>query len=453
MRFPTKTPLLLAAAIGCHGAPDPTAEWFTPATVVSSETNNGATPMLTVASNGNRVLSWVSDSGGGGMGVLDFVVTSPAGELLARSRLRDSLGGIEPHGEGPPQLTVAEDGAIYALYTVGKEMPDSRFPLSALRFSRSEDGGRNWSAPISVNEGAEFGSHNFHAIIAGKDQTIHATWLSSAPLGTSGADHQHDAAGHGGSAVWLRTSHDGGRTWAPSRPIHAEPTCPCCRTGLAIDSQGALYVSFRKVFEGDVRDIVVMRSDDGGNTWNSPVRPREDGWNYPGCPHAGPSMRVDGDGTIHIAWWTGKTGEAGVWYGRSTDGGRSFSPLPISVGERSAPSHVQVILANRGPVVIWDDGLGDIPAIQLRASNDGGHSFGTAVTLSDRYSAATFPVGAVVGDSLMIAWSQVGSEEHRRVQAARPDMSDPRASVKLPRVGQSEIWLRIAALEGLVDTP
>ena len=86
-----------------------------------------------------------------------------------RCTVRDPLGAIEAHGEAPPQLAADAHGGISVLYAVGKEVPGERFPRSALRFIRSVDSGRTWSEPRTVNDGTEFGSHNFHALTAAPD--------------------------------------------------------------------------------------------------------------------------------------------------------------------------------------------------------------------------------------------------------------------------------------------
>jgi hypothetical protein len=66
--------------------------------------------------------------------------------------------------------------------------------------------------------------------------------------------------------------------------------------------------------------------------------------------------------------------------------------------------------------------------------------------LSDPGVAASFPVVAVYGDSVAVAWSQTTAAEHRAQMAARVDMSDPKAIQQLPLVGQSEILLRAGRL-------
>ena len=78
----------------------------------------------------------------------------------------------------------------------------------------------------------------------------------------------------------------------------------------------------------------------------------------------------------------------------------------------------------------------------VRRSRDAGRSFGPVEALSDPETAASFPVVAVYGDSLAVAWSQTTAAEHRAKLAAMIDMKDPEAAMPLPRVGQSEILVR-----------
>lgn len=422
--------LLLTA---CGAQPKTPALDFTPARVISQETENGATPMFLSTPSGARVVAWVSAPDGGPDGSLNLSVT-PAGAAhpLPTATVRDPLGAIEAHGEAPPQLAADAAGAIAVLYAVGKEVPGKRFPVSAMRFIRSTDQGKTWSKPVTVNDGHEFGSHNFHALTAAPDGSLLATWLD---------------AREGHSGVWMSRSKDGGKTWEANRPIYSDPTCPCCRTSVAVAADGTIYVAWRAILPGDVRDVVVTKSVDAGQTWGKPVRPRADGWIYPGCPHAGPSLEVDSKGRVHVAWWTGKEGEAGVYYARSDDGAETFSAQPIATGERARPAHIQLALAPAGEVyVAWDDGLSDMPRVLLRRSADGGRSFGPEGVLSDPGAAASFPVVAVYGDSVAVAWSQTTAAEHQARLAARVDMSDPKAVQQLPRVGQSEILLRAGGL-------
>ncbi|MES2307171.1 MAG: sialidase family protein [Gemmatimonadota bacterium] len=444
MTFVHRSVVLALVVAGCSPADKPQAPTapavaMSPVTVESKATSNGATPMFLMTPGGAKVLSWVAAPDSGSEGVLFVRVEAPDGKVTT-SGIHDPLGAVEPHGEAPPQLAAGADGSLYALYTVGRDT-GGRFAKSALRFSRSTDGGATWSAPQSLNEGEEFGSNNFHSLLAGNDGTVYAAWLSS-------VDQK--------SGVWLRVSSDGGKSWNKSKAIHPDPTCPCCRTGLALAPDGTLYSSYRKIFPGDVRDMVVMASHDKGATWSAPVRPRADEWVFPGCPHAGASLKVDATGAVHIAWWTGKAGAAGVWYGVSKDGGATWTATPIDTGATSAPAHVQLALTGAtGVVVAWDDGKSKLPRILLRASADGGTTFGKALEMSDaRSGAATFPVLAVDRDSLTVAWSQKPDSSYRAELAMREAMKhDKSVKMGMPRVGQQEVLARRIALSALPVAP
>jgi len=414
----------LLATSGC-GEPDQVP--FSAVEQVSTPLGRGAAPMLAIDPSGDRVLSYVTADGR-----LAIEVTPTGGEP-SRAEVTDPLGAVAPHGEAPPQLATAPDGSLYLLYTVGKEVPGQRFPRSALRLVRSEDRGRSWSEPISVNEGERFGSHNFHAVLAGDSGRVYAAWLSSTA---------------GRSSVWLRRSADGGRTWTPAAPIDTGEACPCCRTGLALGPDGSLYVSWRKVFENGARDVVVMRSPDGGATWLDPVRPQADDWVISACPHAGPSLAVDREGVVHLGWWTGKEGSAGVYYGRSEDQGRTFTVRPVAVAASSAPAHVRVQPLGGAVAIAWDDGHGPSPRILLRAATSGAE-FGPTLTLSGE-GAAEFPVLGRAGDSLVVAWSQQSEQAHHDAARARPDMSQPGAVMALPKVGEQVIFSRRVPIQALL---
>jgi peroxiredoxin len=358
-----------------------------------------------------------------------------------------------------------------ALYVVGRLVPGRRFPASALRFVRSDDGGQTWSSPVTVTDdssaalGADFGSHNFHALHAAPDGTFHVAWLDGRA---------------GKSAVYTTHSNDGGATWAPNVrvvPVNAPMTeaCPCCRTAIASDAAGHVYLAWRAVIPTasganvkgptpsaqrpsspthadhggrnitTIRDIVVARSEDQGRTWQPPVRVHADDWVFDGCPHAGPSLAVDQRGTLHIAWWTGKPGAAGVWYAQSSDAAQHFANVqPLGVAEASQPAHVQLAVQRDVVHVTWDDGTRQVPQIVLRTSRDGGRRFSPSVEVSAPGASAGFPVMSVGPDTdeLHIAWSEQAVTVARNAASARPNMRDARAVMPLPSVGQTRVLLR-----------
>jgi hypothetical protein len=395
---------------------------------VSAPTSVGAAPMFAVSESGGQAMAWISAPEGGTDGRLYVSIAGGP-----PSELRDSLGPIEPHGESPPKIAYASDGSLDALYVVGKVAPGKRFPLGALRFARSPDGGKSWDQPVTITDDSAFGSHNFHALHIARDGTIYAAWLD----GRSGKSH-----------AYATRSEDGGKSWAPNLPISTGEACPCCRTALATAPGGVVYAAWRAVLPGNVREIVVARSNDRGTTWGEPVRVQNDGWQVDACPHAGPALAVDSQQRLHVTWWSGKEGAAGVFYARSDDGGKSFTHVaPLGTAQFSQPAHVQLSVGDSGVVAVaWDDGTLQTPRIALRVSRDGGSGFAPTRYISAEGRAASFPVLALNGKELTVAWTEQSADYARTVAAERPDMSDPHSSMGLPEVGESEVLVRSGAI-------
>ena len=403
---------------------------FDSAVAISRSSSVGTAPMFAVSRDGHEAVVWVSAPDGGAAGSLFLNVDGKQA-----STLRDAIGPIEAHGEAPPKLVYGGDGSLNVVYVVGKEVPGKRFPLAALRFARSVDGGKTWSVPVTVtDDSSTFGSHNFHALHASADGTLYVSWLDGR---------------HGKSSAYVTRSTDGGRTWAPNVRVSVTEACPCCRTALATGVDGTLYLAWRQVYPGNVRDVVVARSNDKGATWSEPVRVHEDNWVFDACPHAGPSLQVDGAGRVHVAWWTGKEGAAGVYYTRSNDGAKTFdTPVALGVAQFSRPAHVQLAVDDSVVAAVWDDGTLATPQVVLRASHDGGKTFGDVERLSAPGKAAAFPVLGMTRTGVAVAWSEEDSAVATMREHSHPDMKDPHAVMKMEPVGEAQVMVRRGTLGG-----
>jgi hypothetical protein len=425
---------------------------------LSASTTVGTAPMFAVAPKGDQAVAWVSAPNGGTDGRLYVSVgqQKPA-------EIRDSLGPIEAHGEAPPKLSYGPDGGLYAAYTVGKIVPGERFPKSALRLVKSTDGGRTWSAPVTVTNGAVFGSHSFHGLHVSADGTVYVSWLGKADKDPSSAmsmkmpkmNHSDTAMkssggekmAHEASGAWIARSTDGGTTWSTPIRVDSGEACPCCRTSVVSTKDGKLYMAWRHVYPGSIRDIVVAQSSDKGETWSAPLRVHEDNWKFDACPHAGPAIALDSDGRLHVAWWTGKEGSAGVYYAVSDPGVTKFGePVAMGIAQFSRPAHVQLALApNNRVIVAWDDGTKQIPQVLMRISSDGGAHFGSATTVSAPGRSATFPVLGVSGDSVAIAWSDESPASAQQAEDAMPkDKTTPHG---LRAVGEAQVMVRRGGLD------
>ncbi|HEU4455482.1 MAG TPA: sialidase family protein, partial [Longimicrobium sp.] len=375
-------------AVACAEARAGGVEWGSTLTLRDRDASN---PTAAVdPRSGAAYAAWVETTGG----VSSVFVARLEGDgdaAPARVRANDRPGDAAPHEQAPAQVAVGPEGNVYVVWQNSTKIPGRRFPASDLRFARSTDGGRTFEPAVTVNDdaGGTPSSHTFHDLVVGSDGTVWVSWLDSrvrdaerarrnprpAPASPDAAPkgHGHGGAtqGHGGmkgdgggmkedadlpgGEIRVARSTDGGRTFGASVVVDGG-VCPCCRTSLAVGPDGSLYVAWRKVFDGDVRDVVLSRLAPGASAWSEPARVHADGWVFPGCPHAGPSVAVDERGRVHVGWYTGKEGRQGLWYAASDDGGRSFgAPAALLTGAWVPPSSVALAAEGGRVWAAWDD--------------------------------------------------------------------------------------------------
>jgi hypothetical protein len=386
-------PVAFGLLAGCGGpAPAPVVE-----TVVTGDVSN---PTLARAADGGVYVAWVgTDSTGSNIWMAR---RAPDGAISAPVRVNDRLGDGKPHIQAPPQVAAGAGSTVYVLWPNATPIPGRRFPASDLRFARSDDGGRTFAPTIDVNDdaGGPPAGHSFHNLAVADDGTIYVSWIDSRRRGLpEGAPMQHgeddhDAAGDEsrappaqpgasssgdeGSDIRVAVSSDGGRTFSGGTVVDSA-VCPCCRTSLVVAGRD-VWVAWRKVFEGDVRDVVVAHSSDGGATFEAPVRVHADGWVYPGCPHAGPSLARTRDGTLHVTWYTGAEDRRGLHHATSRDGGRTFDAPTALQGDLPIPVSLAA-LASGGDRVwrVWEDKTGTEAAIVVAEVNGRATAVGTGM--------------------------------------------------------------------------
>ena len=162
--------------------------------------------------------------------------------------------------------------------------------------------------------------------------------------------------------------------WAPRQDIfHAvwrgiEPlretrvatnVCFCCKTAIVTNGND-VFVAWRHLFDGGVRDIAVAHSSDGGLTFGQPVRASADNWKIDACPDDGPAMAIDGVGILHIVWPTliheGGRDRMAIFHASSVDEGMMFSPRErVDDGRGVGASHPRIAAGRDGRVaIVWD---------------------------------------------------------------------------------------------------
>ncbi len=356
------------------------------------------------------------------------------GEPVAVNPIQDD---VRSYTVSPTRVTVGPKSEVYVLYN--RKEPDFVLPdgivreRTGLRLARSEDSGKNFSAPVAIAtqaiEGA-MGSPEMINLFAAANGDLYASWLDNREVFSYLIAHQKEPprGPQSPTSTQLRVarSSDGGLSFAASTLV-SKPVCGCCGTRVAQGKDGPLYASTRAAWpelKGSVdavRDIIVSASKDHGANWSKPVKVHDDRFKISGCPDVTPGLSVDSQGRLHAAWYTGAEGRAGIYYAVSTDQGESFSePLALLTDEWVPYADVKLALDSHDNAwVAFEDRRGETDLIHLaRVAQNG------MVSRAEPWP-GTIPDVAAHGDWGVVAWGGLAPESDEsggavHVRVARP---------------------------------
>ena len=182
--------------------------------------------------------------------------------------------------------------------------------------------------------------------------------------------------------------------------------CPCCQITAHVDRRNRLLIGSRQVSAEGYRDATVARSGDGGRSFSSRSGIGGAGWKIDGCPLKPTAVNRDED-FVYAAVYAGGEAQPGVYFARSTDGGRIFSGY-TQMHPGAPVADAPVIAARDAAVhVFWHAKLGSERRLFVRASADHGATFAPPVELPAPPGNATLP--AVVngrGTDIDVVWQQ-----------------------------------------------
>jgi hypothetical protein len=184
-------------------------------------------------------------------------------------------------------------------------------------------------------------------------------------------------------------------------------TCPCCRVALAAGG-GVLGVLWRDEFPGQVRDMVLALSRDGGASFGEAVRVHEDGWALAACPHRGGALGFDAAGRALAVWYTeGTDARPELRLATAADGARFGPPRLLHERPGSLPDRVALAMRADGTgVVVWEALTPVRSEIVARALGASGEILGPAQTLSSVVKAHGPAVVTTPSGQILVAWNE-----------------------------------------------
>ncbi|MGH9691572.1 MAG: sialidase family protein [Candidatus Acidiferrales bacterium] len=258
---------------------------------------------------------------------------------------------------------------------------------SVILFSRSKDGGIDWSAPyeISTHEGLprdDNGDVEGFAAAAGPNGGLYAVWSD-------------------GDSIVLAASQDGGITFSPSRPILSVAPSYFKLTGversdgfpqIAVDPHsGRLFVTWSDYRNGDV-DVFCSTSSDRGDTWSAAVRVNNDAL-HNGADQFLQWLAIDpADGSADVIFYDRRNDpenrRAIVVLARSTDSGRSFANYSwetdaFDPGDAFIGDYTGIAASNGRVYGAWTEAVAAPRTARSRPAATSGYSTVVKVAVAD----------------------------------------------------------------------
>lgn len=321
----------------------------------------------------NLVGVWQQDrwSNGGAQGVLAAFSTdggqtwTPRQAPFSRCSGGNTLNGGDYARATDPWISFGPTGIGYWMAMTITDLP-SGDEISAMRVSRSTDGGDTWEPPITLiqDSGSLFNDKN--SITADPTDALYAyaVW------------DRLDFANRRGPAYFSRTT-DVGVTWEVARSIY-DPGAEAQTVGnqIAVLSDGTVLNLLTEIRYGtpttrDMALLRVIRSTDHGATWGAPVDIREILPRGAFDPENGANIRdgsilgtiaVGPDDTVWVAWQDSSIGRVcisppcygpfdGIALSRSIDGGQTWSTPVLVNGEPSVQAFTPAIRVTAGGTI------------------------------------------------------------------------------------------------------
>lgn len=339
------------------------------------------------ASDGGLWLAWsaggkvsVARSGDGGASFAPPVIVSGA-----------AAATIDDNGEARPKVFADKSGRVFVTWTTRRD----KGYVGTVWLARSTDGGRSFAPAKALSDDTT--SQRFETLGFTADGKIVVLWIDKRGAVAAKAAGRHYA----GAAVAAAWSEDGGASFGPSRVV-AEQSCECCRLGLAAAPDGNLVLTWRQIFDGGIRDHAAATI---GTDGLGPIRRvAVDHWQVDGCPHHGPALAVDRNGTWQVAWFTDGRARQGLFHARSTDSGASFSPPRALGNPDNQPSHPQILALGDTVWLAWKEFDGERAAIITQSSADGGATWTVPHAVATTRDASDHPQLVAVAGQPLLSW-------------------------------------------------
>lgn len=244
---------------------------------------------------------------------------------------------------------------------------------------------------LTVDDSASQTSANSGWCVAASNDTVHVVWF----------DYRDD-----GDKIFYRRSTNSGVTWGPeTRLTDTASASMVPNLSLAVAPQGRVHIVWCDYIRGQDDEIFYKRSTDGGTTWLPDTQLTRD------------DFRVEADSWVsiaawnlltHVVWhdfkWDGLRYSWNIFYKRSTDGGVSWQPDQRLTSYPATSGPPSVAVSGASVHVVWYDLRTGNAEIFYRRSTDGGATWQADTALTNDPAGSYLPSIAVASNMIHVSW-------------------------------------------------
>jgi hypothetical protein len=300
---------------------------------------------------------------------------------------------IDVNGENRPKLAFGPGNEMYVSWTrkIGGSYDGD------IRFSRSLDGGRNFDAVRTINDDGLVTGHRFETLFVDRDGNVYLAWIDKRDMQDL-PDAEREFAG---AAVYYAVSTNRGATFARNRKV-SDNSCECCRIAVAETPAGDVALLFRQIFDKHVRDHGFSIVGTEGVVMPMQRATRDD-WRIDACPHHGPSMLAEGDGSYHMSWFTGDESRHGIFYARFDARTAAISQFE-AISAAPTASHPSMAGEDGRLLLAWKEFDGEYTNVFVVESPDNGASWSDRRRISFTGGASDHPLLAAGNGRVLLGW-------------------------------------------------
>jgi hypothetical protein len=201
--------------------------------------------------------------------------------------------------------------------------------------------------------------------------------------------------------------------------LMASAACPCCQFMATSDASSNVFLGFRHVHDGNIRQSTVLKIDAETGAMGEPVDAGSAPWEIAGCPLKPTVVATQGEG-VYTAVYSGGEEIPGVYFSHSTDGGATFA-RSVALHADALVSDSPAIAVNESHVLVAWHAKADGPRqIFYRMYDLAGEAVGGLTAIESGEGNASSPAVATRADgAFQVVWEQ-DDRIHTRVLPSVP---------------------------------